>query len=257
MSLISLKFYLKIYLSISELWQSHCEENQNEILGVGNWLLKKASKLQHKNLVSCLLDVSLYFAMCIFRRPSQHRAWSLLVLHKLGGEEEALPSPCITHNAVITELRHWLLQGFSQFLCQNQNRLFFHMQYGPNALILVSLQSAEGFRSQREVVGRVPASATRQSRFPFIALAGQPDKFIAMLMARFRLRKKRGFFFRLDQKILPLFCLHLLNLILTASECLGILPYIFGGTSLCPAASTGQILYWPPQQNTLCLLDLE
>lgn len=257
MSLISVKFYLKIYLSISELWQPHCEENQNKILGVGNWLLKKASKLQHKNLVSCLLDVSLYFATCIFRRPSWHRAWSLLVFHKLGGEEEALPSPCITHNAVITELRHWLLQGFSQFLCQNQNRLFFHMQYGPNALILVFLQSAEGFRSQREDVGRVPASTTRQSRFPFIALAGQPDKFIAMLMARFRVRKKRGFFFRLDQKISPLFCLCLLNLILTACECLGILPYVFGGTSLCPAASTGQILYWPPQQNTLCLLDLE
>jgi len=63
-----------------------------------------------------------------------------------GGEEEALPSLCITSNAVITELRHWLLQRFSQFLCQHQKGLFLHMQYRPNALILVFLQSAEGWQ---------------------------------------------------------------------------------------------------------------
>lgn len=166
------------------------KKNQNKILGEHNLLLKKASKLQYKTLIYCLLYVSLYFAALIFRRPSQPRGWSLLVLHRPGGEEEALLCPWVTHNILITELRWWLLQGFSQFLCQHQNRLFFHRQYGPNALILVLLQSAEGWREPER--GRW--KGTRQSKFSFLAPAGQPDKFIAMLMARFRVRKKRGFF---------------------------------------------------------------
>ena len=111
-------------------------------------------------------------------------------------------------------------------------------------------------KSWKEDVGRVPASATRQSKFSFIALAGQPDKFIVMLKYRFRVRKERVFL-RLDQKILPMFCLPLLNLMLTACEYLGTLSCFFSGTSVCPDASTGQIRYWAPQQNVLCLLDFE
>lgn len=65
-------------------------------------------------------------------------------------------------------------------------------------------------RSQKEGIGRVLTRAMRQSKFFFIALAGQPDKFTAVLMARFRARKERVFLM-LDQKILPMYCHPLLN----------------------------------------------
>lgn len=61
-------------------------------------------------------------------------------------------------------------------------------------------------RSQKEDIGRVLTSAMRQGKFSFIALAGQPDKFTAVLMAR-----KERVFFMLDQKILPMDCHPLLN----------------------------------------------
>lgn len=50
-----------------------------------------------------------------------------------------------------------------------------------------------------------------------------------------------------------MFHLPLLNLMLTACEYLGILPCFFSDTSLCSVTSAGQIPYWHPQQNMLCL----
>lgn len=98
-------------------------------------------------------------------------------------------------------------------------------------------------RSQKEDIGRVLTSAMRQSKFSFIALAGQPDKFTAVLMVRFRARKERVFL-TLDQKVLPMFCLLLLNSVLSACGRLRMLPGFSGGISHCPAVSTGQITYW-------------
>lgn len=97
-------------------------------------------------------------------------------------------------------------------------------------------------RSQKEDIGRVLTSAMRQSKFSFIALAGQPDKFTAVLMAGFRARKERVFLM-LDQKILPMYFLLLLNSMLTACEHLRILSGFPGGISHCPAISTGQLTY--------------
>lgn len=64
--------------------------------------------------------------------------------------------------------------------------------------------------------GRAHATALRQGTFSFMALARQSEKFI-LVMARFRVRKKNFFFFffRLNQKISPIFYLSFLNLMLS------------------------------------------
>lgn len=72
----------------------------------GQLTVKGSKKVQHKVLVACLLDVSLYLATSIFTRSLQHGAPSPLVLHRPGGEKKALPLLFAAHFSAITELRH-------------------------------------------------------------------------------------------------------------------------------------------------------
>lgn len=137
-----------------------------------------------------------------------------------------------------------MLQGFSHFRCQEQKGLLFHTLHGPNPLIPAVLQSAKDWQEPEEDIGRVLTSAMRQRKFSFIALAGQPDKFTSVLMAGFRARKEKVFLM-LVQKILPVYCLPLLNCMLTSCEHRRMMPGFSGDISHCPAISTGQITYWP------------
>lgn len=223
----------------------------------GQLTVKESKKVQHKDLVTCLLDVSLYLATSIFTRSLQHGASSPLVRHRPGGEEKALPLLFAAHSSAITELRHWLPRDSASSSVSIKKRLFFHTQYGPNVLILVSLQSAESWWEPEKDSGRGHATALRQGTFSFMALAGQPKKFI-LLMARFRVRKKSKFFFFFPAKsenitkILPFFsefnvvCLWIL---------LGRNSLLFWCNLILPC------LWWiphqSPQQIMLFLLDLQ